>query len=58
MQLEKYSNTCNKKLLILARLSDVVIALGFAVMALALKYPMGMILFSYDCGESQPLQFF
>lgn len=27
-------------------------------MAFALKYPVGMVLFSYDCGESQPLQFF
>lgn len=53
-----YSGTCNTELLILAELSAVAIALGCAVTALALKCPMGMILFRYDCGESQPLQFF
>lgn len=41
----------------LAELSDVVITLGLAFMALALKYPMEMILFIYDCGASQPSQF-
>lgn len=52
VQLEKHSNMCNKKLLILAELSDVVLALGLAAMALALKYTMAMILSSYDCRES------
>jgi len=51
-------NTCKSNLLILVDLSAVAIPLGFAVIDLALKYPMGMTFLSYHCGDSQPLQFF